>query len=265
MPKISVIMGIYNVEKTLPEALDSIFNQTCQDFEVIVCDDASTDGSLEVAKKYQEKYGNKLIVLSNEQNMGLNYTLNHCLEHVSGMYVARMDGDDISVQTRFEKQAAFLDSHSEYGFVSSLMIHFDEEGEFKVSNMLEAPAVKDLARGKMFCHAPAMIRAVAYREVNGYTVDRRMLRVEDVNLWMKLYAAGYRGYNLQEPLYKMRDDRNATSRRKFKYRINSCYTRIVGFRNLRVPVYLYPYAFKPILVGLLPKPLYQMLHRRTNR
>lgn len=264
MPKVSVIMGIYNVGDTLNEALESLIQQTYQDFELIMCDDGSSDDTIAVADAYVTRYPDKVILLKNPKNMGLNYTLNKCLEHASGEYIARMDGDDLCHPTRFEKQVAFLDNHLEFAIVSTAMTHFDENGTYRISRLKEYPEKLDFVKGNPFCHAPVMIRAEAYRAVGGYTVDKRMLRVEDVNLWFKLYAAGYKGHNIQEPLYMMRDDREASSRRKFKYRVNSTYTRFVGFKSLEMPLYYYPYTLKPILVGLLPKPLYMFLHRKTN-
>lgn len=264
MPKVSVAMGIYNVGDTLAEALDSIFAQTFQDFEIVMCDDGSTDNTLEVAKRYQEKYPDKVVILQNEVNMGLNYTLNHCLENIKSEYVARMDGDDICVPTRFEKQVKFLDENPDYAIVSSPMILYDDKGDFRQTVAIEYPQKKDFIKDNPFCHAPVMIRTEAYKKVGGYTVDKRMLRVEDVDLWFKLYAAGYKGYNIQEPLYKMRDDREAVSRRKFKYRVNSTYTRIVGFKRLGIPFYYIPYTFIPIIVGLIPRPIYVYLHKKKN-
>lgn len=264
MPKVSVIMGIYNVGDTLAEALDSVFAQTFQDFEVILCDDGSSDNTLQIANDYKLKYPDRVIVIQNEKNMGLNYTLNNCLEKANGLYIARMDGDDICDQTRFEKQVDFLDKNPDYAIVSALMTLFDECGEFRTTSAVECPGKKDFITGTPFCHAAVMIRADAYRKVGGYTVDKRMLRVEDVDLWFKLYEAGYKGYNIQEALYKMRDDREAVSRRKFKYRINSTYTRIIGFRRLKMPLRYYPYTFRPVLVGLLPKPIYIFLHKRRG-
>ena len=265
MSKISVIMGIYNVGDTLGEALDSIFAQTYQDFEVIMCDDGSDDNTLEIANVYQEKYPNKIVILRNEKNMGLNHTLNRCLDKVTGEYVARMDGDDICIPTRFEKQVRFLQENPDYAIVSSPMVYFDEKGDFGIGKAIEYPKREDFIVGNPFCHAPVMIRTEAYKKVGGYTVDKRMLRVEDVDLWFKLYEAGYKGYNIQEPLYKMRDDREAVSRRKFRYRVNSTYTRIVGFRRLKMPLRYYPYTIKPILVGLLPVPLYRYFHKKKMK
>lgn len=265
MPKVSVIIGIYNVADTLEEALNSIMEQTYQDFEIILCDDGSSDNTIAVAESFVSRYPDKVILLRNKTNMGLNFTLNKCLDHSRGEYIARMDGDDLCVSTRFEKQVAYLDSHPDIAIVSSAMTHFDENGEYRVSRLKEYPEKLDFVKRNPFCHAPVMIRAEAYRAVGGYTVDKRMLRVEDVNLWFKLYAAGYKGHNIQEPLYMMRDDREASSRRKFKYRVNSTYARLLGFKSLGIPFYYYPYTFVPIMIGLLPKPIYNYLHHRAAK
>ena len=102
-PKVSVIMGIYNCADTLNEAIDSIINQTFAGWVFIICDDGSTDASYSIAMDYAKRYPDQFIVIKNERNMGLNYTLNHCLEYVDTEFVARMDGDDISLPQRFEK------------------------------------------------------------------------------------------------------------------------------------------------------------------
>ena len=194
-------MGIYNCASTLQEALDSLYTQTFQDFEIILCDDGSKDNTYEIALENQKQHSN-IVLLRNECNMGLNKTLNNCLAVAKGEYIARMDGDDISLPTRFEKEADFLDTHSEYAIVSTPMIYFDEQGEFRrgvVKNQM--PGKYDFIKGSPFCHAPCMVRREAYLAVNGYSEDKRLLRVEDYHLWFKMYAAGYRGYILLEPLY----------------------------------------------------------------
>ena len=129
MAKVSIIMGIYNCAPTLPEAVDSILAQTFTDWQLVLCDDGSLDDTYAVAARYQAAYPEKVVLLQNERNMGLNHTLNRCLAAATGEYVARMDGDDISLPTRLEKEAAFLDAHPEYAIVSTPMIFFDENGE----------------------------------------------------------------------------------------------------------------------------------------
>ena len=223
-PKVSIIMGIYNCADTLKDAVDSILEQSFNDWELIMCDDGSTDQTLEIAQQYAEKYPNRFIVIRNKDNQGLNYTLNHCLKYAQGEYIARMDGDDLSLSDRLEKEVAFLDCHPEYAIVSTPMIFFDDKGDWGCSQAIEVPQIKDFVNHAPFhCHAPCMIRKEAYLAVGGYTVDKRLLRFEDCNLWYKLYTAGYRGYNLQEPLYKMRDDRNAYHRRTPFARIRGVY------------------------------------------
>ena len=92
--KVSIIMGIYNCADTLEEAVESILQQTYDDWELIMCDDGSMDSTYEIATRFSRQYEN-IIAFQNEKNMGLNYTLNKCLEKAKGEYIARMDGDDI--------------------------------------------------------------------------------------------------------------------------------------------------------------------------
>ena len=127
MPKISVIMGVHNGEKTLPRAIDSILNQTFTDFELIICDDCSTDATIQVIKDYIEK-DNRVILIRNESNSGLAASLNNCINISRGEYIARMDDDDISHVDRFEKQNNFLDGHREYAIVGTCRNTFDKGG-----------------------------------------------------------------------------------------------------------------------------------------
>lgn len=149
MARISVIMGIYNCASTLIEALDSLYAQTYEDFKIILCEDGSCDNTYEVARQYAERHDN-IVLLQNERNMGLNFTLNRCLEYADTEYVARMDGDDISLPQRFEKEIRFLDAHDEYGFVSGQMIYFDKMEIFYVVEKMESHQRKIFFMGEHF-------------------------------------------------------------------------------------------------------------------
>ena len=227
----------------------------------MLCDDGSKDDTLHVAEAYAEKHDN-VQVIKNEQNMGLNYTLNHCLEYADTEYVARMDGDDVSMPTRFEKEIRFLDNHPEYAVVSSPMIYFDEQGDFRTGQGYGEVRKMDFLHGSPICHAPSMTRTEALKSVGGYAVDARLLRVEDYNLWIRMYAAGYKAYNLAEPLYKMRDDRNAKARRNWMTRRNEMYAMSTGFRLLGLPWYTQVYALRPLLAHIAPTWLYNLYHRK---
>ena len=262
MARISVLMGIYNCAATLPEALDSLYSQTYLDFKIILCDDGSTDNTYNIAKSYAEKHDN-IVLIKNERNMGLNFTLNHCLEYADTEYCARMDGDDISLPTRFEKEIAFLDAHKEYAFVSCPMYYFDEDGVYGRGYISRnEPEKKDFPKGSQFCHAPCMVRREAYEHVGGYTIEKWLLRLEDAHLWMKMYMAGYKGWRLEEPLYSMRDDRNATSRRKLRFYLCASRLNYMICRNFHLPLSSYIYCLRPLLVALLPTWIYEYLHRR---
>src|SRR5690606_1878528 len=168
IPRISVLMGIYNCASTLPEALDSLLAQTFKDFKIILCDDGSTDNTYEVAQTYANLHKN-IILLQNKKNLKLAATLNHCLKYADTEYVARMDGDDISLPTRFEKQIKFLDNHPEYAVVSSPMIYFDETGDWGKGKAIEYPNIQSFKSGTPHPHAPCMIRTEVIKNVGGYT------------------------------------------------------------------------------------------------
>lgn len=259
--RISVLMGIYNCAPTLQQALDSLYDQTYQGFKIILCDDGSKDETLAIAEENARLHPN-VLVLRNERNMGLNHTLNHCLEYADTEYCARMDGDDICDSTRFEKEIRFLDEHPEYSIVSTPMHHFDENGIFRTGVAKGEPKVTDYAKGVPFNHAPCMIRTVAYKAVGGYSVSEKLLRQEDYHLWLKMYQQGFRGYMLDEPLYSMRDDRKAYARRNWVSRRNEAYVKFLACRMLNLPVYNYIYCLKPIILYLLPSKLYSLLHKR---
>ena len=267
--KISILMGIYNCASTLNEAIDSIINQTYTNWEFIICDDGSTDNSYNIAKTY-EKSDPRFKVIKNKENRGLNATLNRCLKLADGEYIARMDGDDLSDPTRFQKEVEILNNHPEYAIVSTHMTTFDEGGECGCIRTLEKPQTHDFpTHVPMFCHAPCMIRRSAFIDVKGYTEDKRLLRVEDYHLWYKFYAKGYRGYNIQEALYKMRDDRNALHRRTVQARINGIYAIFVGFKMVNIPKWMYIYAIKNAIIEMIkiviPDPIYESIHKNKLR
>lgn len=260
-PVVSIIMGIYNCESTLEESIESILNQTYQNYELILCDDGSSDDTWQIASGYVKKNPEKIILIRNDRNMGLNYTLNRCLSIARGKFIARMDGDDKSFPTRLEKEVEFLENNKEYAIVGANMDVFDENGIWGKHKYKEFPTKYDFLKGNPFSHPVCMVRTEAYKNVGGYTENKKLLRVEDFHLWVKMYNHGYVGANLPEVLHYYRDDRNGYSKRKFKYRINEAYVMCVAVKKLKLPMYGYLCAIRPILVGMLPYRLYNLLHK----
>jgi len=111
-PRASVVMPVYNSEKYLKSAMDSILEQSFKNFDFIIIDDASTDNSLEIIKSYTDP---RIKLVINNKNQGISYSLNRGINLSSGEYIIRMDSDDISLPKRFEKQIAFMDSHPKFG------------------------------------------------------------------------------------------------------------------------------------------------------
>lgn len=260
-PLISVIMGIYNCADTLEEAINCIINQTYTNWELIMCDDCSNDDTYKVAQKIASK-DTRIKVLKNEKNLTLAPTLNKCLEVVNGKYVARMDGDDVCDLSRFEKEIKFLENNLNYDLVSCQMNLYDENGIYKVIKHKPEPTMEDLIIKSQFCHAGCMIRTNTIKGLGGYSITNDCKRIEDYDLWVRLYLSGKKGYNIDEPLYSMRDDRNAKKRRNIKNRINESKLKYRIYKNSKIS---FKYSFHiliPILKYMMPNFIYDYFHKK---
>ena len=218
---------------------------------------------MEIVQQYAQK-DPRIVVLQNDKNRGIPYTLNRCLERATGEYCARMDADDLCDETRFEKQVRFLDEHEEFGFVCTRMKRFDEKGFYelnKASGKVQ-PTVKDLIKGSPFSHASAMVRKTAYDAVQGYRDIPQIQGDEDYDLWFRLYAKKIYGYNLQEELYFFFDGRDASKRRTLKRRLHEAWVRKEGYKTLKAPLWSYAYAVKPIILAMIPKFIYDRLRKK---
>lgn len=255
MCRISVIMGIYNIEKQsifAEKAINSILNQTFRDFEFIICDDGSTDDTYNIVKKLT-KNDKRVILLKNIINKGLAYSLNHCLKIAKGEYIARMDADDISLSSRFDEEVKFLDRNPEYSLVGCNLELINDKGVWGKRILVEKPDKYNCLFGPTFAHPTIMIRKKVIDALNGYKVEKITLRAEDYDLYMRFFAAGYKGYNIQKYLFRYREDNN-TYKRWSKSRINEMKLRYRGFKQLGI---LFPrgwlYVLKPLITKFIPQ------------
>ena len=253
--KISVIMGIYNCAVTLPKAVDSILAQTYSNWELIMCDDCSTDNTYEVAKIFQEQYPDKIKLLRNNKNMHLAYSLNRCLEYATGKFVARMDGDDISVPDRFEKQISYLNTHPDIQLVGSAMQLFnDKDGNIRIIYKPEHTDKWTLHEQMPFHHPTIMTYKSVYDALEGYTISERTNRGQDYDLWFRFFAKGFTG-----------EDLNAIKRRSLKVRMLAFQTTIIGYNMLGYPkMWLIKEFFISFLKGITPHKL-QYLYRKLQQ
>lgn len=255
MCKVSIIMGIYkmiNKRDIVKLAIDSILNQTYRDFEFIICDDGSNDGTYEMVQDLIRN-DKRVILIKNNENKGLAYSLNHCLSIAKGKYIARMDADDISMSNRLEKQIRFLDEHLEYAIVGCNLLFINDKGIWGKRILAEKPTKKSFLFTSPFCHPAIVMRKEILDKVNNYKVEKITRRAEDYDLFMRIYANGYKGYNMQEFLYQFREDNDAYKRRAYKYRIDDVQVRYRGFKTLGLMPKGWLYVIKPLIVGFIPQ------------
>lgn len=267
--KISVIMATYNCEKTVGKAIDSILAQTYENWVMIICDDGSTDATLEILRRYEREHPGKFVIIQNEKNSKLPYSLNHCLQYVQTELVARMDGDDWSTPDRFEKQVAFLKAHPEYDLVGTGVVFHD--GEKKIASFIKTPepTKETMLRDNAFSHATIMTYKRVYDALKGYSLEPWVVRVEDVDLWCRFLAAGFRGYNLPDELYVILEDVNAAKRRTLKARINGAKTRCRGYKLMGFKGLVCYMPYLTVLYAFVPVGIYQKIHasrlKRINK
>lgn len=263
--KVSVIMAAYNSEDTIAESIDSILNQTFNDWELIICDDGSTDTTYQIIQGYAADYPEKIIPIQNERNSKLPYSLNHCLKYATGEYIARMDADDRSYPDRLEKQLTYLLEHPEIDVVGTGMTCFDQDRITGERLPPKEPSPSIIGMGVPFFHATIMMKKAAYDALGGYSLKDYVLRCEDVDLWIRFFAKGFQGANLQEPLYYVREDLAASQRRNFKNATNASKTLLYGFRENGYPLKQYLYVIKPILSVLIPQKIKYAINQRRWR
>lgn len=258
MPNVSVIMGVYNCKdfNLLKKSVDSVIHQTYRDWEFIICNDGSTDHTLDMLREI-EKTDPRIRVISYEHNRGLGAALNACLKEAQGNYIARQDDDDQSRPDRFEKQINFLDRNKKYAFVGCIADVYDDDGIWGEYKVAERPQKRDFYWNSPFMHPTVIVRKEVYHAVHGYRVAKETRRCEDIDLFMRMYAAGYVGYNIQEKLYiyKMINDPNKKYR-PMKDRIDEAVVKWRGYKKLGI---FFPkgilYVLKPIIIGIIPQPI----------
>ncbi|MBD2655385.1 glycosyltransferase [Synechocystis sp. FACHB-383] len=183
-PKVTVLMPVYNGEKYLREAIDSILHQTFIDFEFLIIDDGSTDNSIEIIKSYKD---NRIILIKNNYNQGLVYSLNRGLNLARGIYIARMDCDDISLPERFKKQVDFLDKNPEIGLLGTWVKVIDKN---KLCQAYWQYPIEDMSIKWSLCfccpfaHPSVMYRKKIILNQGGYS--KILSDSEDYDLWSKL-------------------------------------------------------------------------------
>lgn len=266
-PKVSVIMGIYNGEKTMKRAIDSIVDQTFTDWELIICDDCSTDNTYKIASEYAQK-DNRIKVMQNKKNMRAAYSRNQCLKHACGEYIAVMDDDDICLPERFEKQVKYLDEHTEMAVVGSAAIVFDEYGDKYIRGIGNPyPFAIDVKKRPVLMpimHPTTMMRKTAFDLLGNYSVCPETMRAEDLDLFYRFRLEKLNGYILQEPLIKYHESLTDYKKRTLKAAIGTVKINKKYFKLLNIS-HKYDYLiYKPLISALLPNSFIAWYHQKLS-
>ncbi len=202
-PVVSVVMPVYNGERFLAEAVESVLGQTYANFELVAVDDASTDASGRILDRYRDP---RVRVLTNERNLGGAKSANRGITEARGVYVARLDQDDVSLPQRLEKQVEFLERHPEIALVGTWAEIIDEEGR-EIGHRRFATESNDLYRLLLkFCalvHSSVMFRRAPVLAAGGYGTGALGRYCRDYELWLRL-SETVRLANLPEVLVKYR-------------------------------------------------------------
>jgi glycosyltransferase involved in cell wall biosynthesis len=231
-------MPVYNAEKYLAEAIESILTQTFTDFEFIIINDGSTDESLSIIQSY-EKIDSRIIVISRE-NKGLVASLNEGIDLARGEYIARMDADDISLPERFERQLAILNANNDIGLLSAGYTPVDSDGHICSDSVIHPsdPAVISLLLVfcSPICHPCVMVKSDILKKYKYYNIV-----AEDHDLWCRLSEITIIT-NIEEPLIFYRVHQASLSQRKknllrlstFKTGVNHFFKSISVVRNAKI-------------------------------
>lgn len=213
--KISVVLPVFNAERWLKEAIDSVLNQTFREFELLIYDDGSTDTSPQILKEYKDS---RIKIHTLNQNKGLIYCLNQGLKDAEGEYIARMDADDVCHPMRFEKQLEYLEQNKEVGICGTQISILNSD--FKHRRPCSDDELRwRIFKGSPFAHPTVLIRTEVLRS-NNLNYNRDAYVAEDFDLWWKL-AFHCKLANLNEELLNYRIHEAQESSAKSQVQINN--------------------------------------------
>lgn len=212
-PLVSVLMPVYNAQDYLAQAIESILAQSHVNFELLICNDGSTDKSVEIINEYKDS---RIRYIENIKNSGISFTRNRLIHDAKGVYIAWLDADDIALPERLLKQVTFLESHSDYGICGSYAKTINQNGVVTgiLDHLREDRYLKiDLLFRSSFITSSVMIRK---QVLEGLSFDKEYSVTEDYKLWTCL-SQHTKMYNLPSILICYRcHDRNISLQKDFE-------------------------------------------------
>lgn len=254
-PTVSIIISVHNGGDTLVKALESIESQTFTDYEVLIVNDASTDNTQSLLRKWQSKFPpKKCILIDNSENIGLTKSLNKGIEKASGKFIARLDHDDTWDQEKLRKQINFFRSHPDHGIVGTWYTNHGKSKSKKVELPVSDKEIKrNIFRKNPFGHSCVVFKKTLWEKSGRY--DERLRHGQDLDLWFRFL-----------PLTKMANIPEILCHRQIHETVNKplqmkthIKTTMKYIRKYNAPLASYLYLIEPLLVMLTPKRIRQAL------
>lgn len=262
---ISVVMGVYNGEKSVERSIRSILSGNYTDLEFIVVDDGSTDGTFAILEKLASE-DSRLIIIKSDKNYGLANALNKAIAKSSGNFIARMDADDSSNKARLSRQMDYLEAHSDIAFVGAGAMLVDEIGKMWGERIYpQVVTSKILIKHNPFIHPTLLFRKEALLAVGNYCEEPYCYRCEDYDLYFRLYSKGFFGENMEETLLDYTEKNNSSERHSKQTRKNEFTVRKRGTKLLKGNILDYFYCIKPLFLMMLSDKMYNKLHNQKWR
>lgn len=199
-PLLSVVMPVYNGEKYLKEAIESVLSQTYKDFELIIINDGSSDNSLKIINEFSD---NRIRVINNETNLGIPRVRNIGLSESAGCFLAWCDCDDICLPTRFEEQLSFLEKNQTYGACGTWLIGFDERSFFKMKPYKSSEIIKATLLFKSLILNPTVMLRLSEIRKNQLQYNTNLVIAEDYDFFLRC-SRFFPMTNITKVLYKYR-------------------------------------------------------------
>lgn len=231
---VSVIMPVYNCVAYIEDAVSCVLNQTFTDFELLIIDDASTDGTTTILKKFTDT---RIKLILKPVNQGVSSAVNDGFRLAKGKYIARMDGDDVIVKERLEKQVDILDNNPNIYICGSLVQYFGNSNSVVSFKETHEEIITELLLYCSICMGASMFRR---KELSSYFFDENKKSGEDYDFWTKVAWLG-EIYNIQEVLllYRMHDNQ-ASKQHKQQQILDDIEIRLFLFKKIHYDVNRYP-------------------------
>ena len=259
-PEVSILMSVHNGADTLDRCLESLKQQTTQEFSVIAIDDASTDATGELLKKWQTIFGtDRFRILTNPENLGLTLSLNRGLEEIRSTFTARIDADDWWEPTKLELQLARLQARDEIGVIGcNYENHRDTRGTTSHLPLTDAAIRSSIIRRNPFAHSCVIFRTALVKKLGGY--DVRVRYGQDYELWLRLLPHT-RFANLEAVLCHRSVERGISASRQHEQMRQGMKTQVRYIRKYHWPLYSYFYLTELFILSLIPDPVRKLKQR----